>query len=395
VKDLVGASLLFTAQANDRRLLEWSQTPTSISFVADTIDTGRTSLRLDSTGAQTPQVGLPNLLASGGQVGGFMFRFKVQTLPPTTNALFIWMRTSLAAEDIRVRINTTGALTYSRDGGGTYTGLGVTVNVGEVHTIEVMLDCGVSTTHTVKIRVDGVEKVNTTYGANAMTMSAVTNVPLQVQAAQEDVIDVADLVSYNSTGEYGMLGSDWRVYGLTPTGDGTHSFTAGDFQDQASANIATNSTTSYQNVDEQPPSTADFVKQVVSRTAGYLEWTFSSLPTSGTPVLVCLAAAVHPVASNLANLSQFRLNSGGNISTEATIDASVATDTLEYRKHHYPFEPVSGAAWSAAKVNALRVRYGFSTDISPPPALDSVMIFAVLPYTASVSQVLQDSVMVT
>jgi hypothetical protein len=293
-------------------------------------------------------------------------------------------------------LNTNGLIAYSTDGT-TFNSTGYTATTGAVHSWELFLDCGSGITHIAKLRVDGVEVMNLSFGTQAITTSPNTNAPCFLQAVQSDVIDISDVITYNDAAQYGALGSDWRVHGLTPTGDGTHSFTTGDFQDQSSANIATSSTTSYQLVDEfpttAPTNSGDFVKQVVSRTAGYLEWTFSSLPENTDPVLVCLAAAVHPVGGNAANLSQFRLVSGANVSAEATIDASVATDTLEYRKHHYTTEP-GGAAWTYAKANALRVRYGFSTDISPPPALDSVMIFAAVPYTPPASTVRQDSVMV-
>ena len=91
-------------------------------------------------------------------------------------------------------------------------------------------------------------------------------------------------------------------------------------------------------------------------------------------MLVCLAAAMHPVAAATANSVAFRLNSGGNLSSEAAIDTSVASNTLEYRKHHYLTEPSTAASWTTAMVQApLRSRFGYSGDASPPPALDAIM----------------------
>jgi Holliday junction DNA helicase RuvB len=91
-----------------------------------------------------------------------------------------------------------------------------------------------------------------------------------------------------------------------------------------------------------------------------MEWQLRAMPAGySAPKLVCLAAAMHPVASGNANSVAFRLNSGGNLSTEAVVDTSVASNTLEYRKHHYPTEPGTAATWTAAMVQApLRARFG-------------------------------------
>jgi hypothetical protein len=94
-----------------------------------------------------------------------------------------------------------------------------------------------------------------------------------------------------------------------------------------------------------------------------------------------LKAALHPVGGNAANLCQFRLNDAGTISAEATIDTSVATDTLEYRRHGYQVRPSGGGAWNTTAVNALMARYGFSTDIAPPPAIDALYLDVMAPIT--------------
>ena len=169
---------------------------------------------------------------------------------------------------------------------------------------------------------------------------------------------------------------------MQPNADGTHSFTTGDFQDNTSTNIATSATNVFSLLNEAPPNLTAFAKQVVIRSTSYLEVAFPSLPaTVGTPVFVELKAALHPVGSNAANTSMFRLNDGGVEDGIAVADASLTADTLEYHKHGYQVRPNGGGAWDTASVNALRARFGYSTDVTPPPAIDTLFLQALAPIT--------------
>ncbi len=375
VASIVGAAQMNTTQANDRRLCEVvTGAPT---FVIDAIDTGRYALRCDSTSAAV-NIGLSLVAASSRYAGGLCRFKKVSGSAATMGVLLLVASTN--TDSIRLRMNATGVLGYSFNNGSTYTDTSTNIGTG-VHTLEAFVDWDVSTTHTLKIRVDGVEIVNTTGGASSVTASTTTS-PVQFGGSTTvaSVNDYADMVTYNDPAQYGTL-TDWRVIGLEPTADGTHSMTANDFQDDASTNLSNSTTTSWSKVDDAPsaaPSVTDFVQQVVLRTTSYMEWQLRAMTTGySAPVLVCLAAAMHPVAAATANTVAFRLVSGANASTETAIDTSVASNTLEYRKHHYTTEP-GGAAWTGAMVQApLRARFGYSGDATPPPALDSIMAFVV------------------
>ncbi len=169
---------------------------------------------------------------------------------------------------------------------------------------------------------------------------------------------------------------------LRPTGNGTHSFTANDFQNQASTNLTTASDFATL-ANQVPVAQTTFAKQVVIRTTGYAEYTFADLPASGigTPTFVQLMAAAHPVGALAANSTMVRLNDNGTVTAEAAADWSVATDTLEYHKHCYATAPSTSGAWSAALVNGLKAQWGFSADVTPPPALDGVYLEVVAPIT--------------
>lgn len=372
----VGAAAGTTA-ANDRRLLEAVLNAAGVSFVSGTIDVGRPALRIDPSSLAT-NVGV-SLMASASRYAGMMCRFSVPSL--AANAQWFRMIASTTTDNILIRVQSSGLIDYSFNGGTSFTSSGVSIVASRTYGIEVFVDWNTGTTHTLKVRLNGVEIINATGGASTVTAAQPVIGSAAVIAQQ---IDITDIVTYNDVGQYGLM-SDWRVYGVEPTSDGTHSMTANDFQDASANNLSNSTTGSWDWVNDAPsaaPTVVDFVQQVVLRTTSYMEWVLNTatIPaTSGTPVLVCLAAAMHPVASANANSVAFRLNSGGNVSTEAAIDTSVASNTLEYRKHHYTTEPTSGAAWTLAMVQALRARFGYSGDATPPPALDSIMAFVVVP----------------
>jgi hypothetical protein len=377
-ESIIGASTGSTA-ANDRRLVE-DMPGTSATFVLNAIDTGRYAMRCD-VNAGSRYLGLATL-ATTPRYAGLMCRFKIASAGFTTNLMFLNMQASTSSQNIRLRVNaTTGILAYSFDNGGTWTNSATTLVLGQVYRLEVFVDYGVSTTHTLKVRLDAVEIINTT-GGTATSTALVPHFGSSAASASM-IVDFADMASYTSASTYATV-DDWRVIGLEPTVDGTHSMTANDFQDASSTNLTNSSTGTYAHVDDAPgaaPDTTDFVKQVVARSTSYMEWQLRAMPSGyATPLLVCLAAAMHPVAGTTTNAAAFRLISGANASTETAIDTSIAADTLEYRKHHYQTEP-GGAAWTTAKVQApLRARFGYDgASIVSPPALDSVMAFVLAP----------------
>lgn len=189
--------------------------------------------------------------------------------------------------------------------------------------------------------------------------------------------------SYNSDSTPGTF-IPRRTIPLFPNGDGTHVFTAGDFQDNASAPILVAATTVHNLVDEFPPGVTDFVKQVVLRTTAKVLIAFDDLPgsgISGTIDAVNLRGAFHPVGGNAPNQSQMHLNDGGTETAEAVFDATTATDTIEYRMHTYNVRPNGGGSFDTASVNALLGGFGYSGDISPPPALDAILLEALVACT--------------
>lgn len=382
VISLLGASAGTTAVAN-RRLVENIVNVGNFSFVLGTVDSARYALRM--TPASTAATITLTLMQSAGRYCGAKMRCRV-TSALTTNTILLRAPASTASETIGVRVATTGEIQYTFNNGTNWTGSGHSVVAGQIFRLELFADFPPSgtTNHVCKVRLDGVEIVNTTGGTAAVTMQDPTFGASTAAASM--TVDMSDFVSYNDPAQYGAM-DDWRVIGVEPVSLGTSSFTDNDFQDAASQNITAANIVGknvWDYINDAPtaaPSISDCFKQVVTRTTAYIETVLRAGKVGqGDPVLVCLAAAMHPVASALSNSCAFRLNSGGNLSAETAIDTSLTSNTLEYRLHTYTTEP-GGAAWTQAKVisTPLRVRFGYSGDASPPPALDAIMAFITAP----------------
>lgn len=384
VASIVGAAAGTTA-ANDRRLVEGAAGTITFGKSSFDIETTRYSVELGTQGSGANTVSIAKMAATPRYIG-VLFRLKIQNFLVATP--FVTMPASTAGQSVQLRTDlTSGILAYSFDNGTSWVDSATTLTAATVYRFEVFVDFNTGTTHTLKVRVatgDGAmsEIINTTGGAATSTGGD----PLLgwSTAIAPSLYVYSDIVTYNDVAQYATM-DDWRVLACEPTADGTHSVGAGTFQTEAAAAITNGTTDAWNHCNLYPPVGATKrVQQTVDDANGYVEVQLRALPQGyGTPVLVCLAAAMYPSTTG-ANLSQFRLNSGGNISTETPVDTSIAATTLEYRKHHYATEPVSGAAWTVTMGLApLRARVGYTTLIPATGAWASVMAFVVAPVSRS------------
>jgi len=72
------------------------------------------------------------------------------------------------------------------------------------------------------------------------------------------------------------------------------------------------------------------------------------------------------------------INDGGTINDFISRTTIAGTTTLRYGRKCYDVAPSSGAAWTAAKLNALRLRFGSpaAVDANPDQYLDCAMVEA-------------------
>ncbi len=158
---------------------------------------------------------------------------------------------------------------------------------------------------------------------------------------------------------------DINISTIKPDAMGTHN-TPGNFQQDDNSAV---SATSYQKIVETPMnSTTDFLKQVTASATSYIETTLSDT-TENCIRAASTVMAVHP-AGTAANNTKTSIFDGATESIVYSGDISIATGTLAYAIR--PITP--GGAWTQARVNGLKLRFGYGSDINPIVSWDSFLV---------------------
>lgn len=215
--------------------------------------------------------------------------------------------------------------------------------------------------------IDGVSQTGIT--GQVTTAADCTNFKLGNTGTNTGKLSFDDLAYTLTLADY-PIGAG-SVLPFRPTACGTHSFTAGDFQDDASSNLATNETASWADLDEAPVVNTDFVKQVVIRAGGYLEYIYAF--NGRTPRAVEQIVWVHNLSTS-GNTQSAQLYDGTTATDAYTgqSSGSVAGTVRSFTKQWAT--PPSGGSWTQALFALLRIRWGFSSDITTNPALDATML---------------------
>lgn len=241
--------------------------------------------------------------------------------------------------------------------------------------VDVLIDVS-GTTHTMLTWINGVLVGSHSIGSLTATTIA------DVRAGNTNATGtgdwwVSDLIAYDYAD--GPMGEHY-VWTCRPNACGTHSAgAAGTFTDDAAAQVNTGETTSFSRLDEAPANTTDYVRQVVANSAAYLEYALEDVPKPAlTASAVRVVAATFPIAAQTANELAIRAAAKGTATAEAVWDNSVATGVLEYHTHTYPLAP-DGSQWVPDTVDDLRIRGGYSNDVSPVPAISALLAEVAVP----------------
>jgi hypothetical protein len=175
-----------------------------------------------------------------------------------------------------------------------------------------------------------------------------------------------------------------EVLVMRPNADGTHSFTAGDFGfDDAGADVAVSATDVWTRLDDatiETIGTTDSIRQKVANSVGYVEVGFEPAPR----VLDAWGVQVHSVydaSAAGANTCWLKYNDGGTILdvySNGAAGGDFSNTTATFNSSHQALAP-SGGAWTQAKLNALLLRWGYSTDVLDIPIKHGVMIEVAYP----------------
>lgn len=241
-------------------------------------------------------------------------------------------------------------------------------------------------TRTVKIRVNGGTEHTDSLSAAASTFS-------QFQIGRNTDTTTAtgnilydDIVISVTSADYPM--GEHEVQKIIPDSDGTHSFTNNDFiQGDAGSGFANSATNIHTFIDDgtiDGHSTTDSVQQNVIRTTGYIEINFEAGPRTVDAWGIQISGGFDADATG-ACTSGMRLWDG---TTEVTLYGPTNGDVsnlgppngfLSYCRATNP----SGGAWTQSAVDGIRMRWGFSGDVTGSPIMQAAIIEVAYPIAAA------------
>lgn len=327
---------------------------------------GAAAFLIDTTAAAASSYLQYRTLAAGTRILVARFYIRVDTAVSVRQGVFV----ATGNNGMRIGLNTTGVLYAQATTGTTVDATANITGDGIWHRVDLMFDRS-GATATVSWAIDGVAQTPATIAVAAADMSAV-RFGLDGTATAKFRLDDLAMAS-GASGDYPI--GDGRVLSHVPIACGTHSFTAGNFQDDTSTNLVVGETTSWAKLDEQPVVTTDHIKQVVSNASGYVEYQMESSKGGSSPRAVEVIIAQHNLGTQ-ANTQKGVLWDG---TTAADIYAlsstSLTTGQIRMQSGQFAKNP-SNVAWTEALFNALRVRWGYSNDVLTVPALDAIIIEA-------------------
>ena len=187
---------------------------------------------------------------------------------------------------------------------------------------------------------------------------------------------IDDIATSGTSGDY-PLGAG-NVVGLFVDADGTHNYNAAtDFKYNNSTNVnATSASETGTHNNLQNPlsiTVGNFMSQNEATTTEYLEWTFENLGVTYTSINAVELIGIHHNTSGAADTVSLKLEDGATEDTAVSLVSFASTGIIGQHKC-YAVAPSTGAAWTEAKVNALKVRWGYSNDVNPPPCIDGLCL---------------------
>lgn len=312
--------------------------------------------QVDTTGAAALAYAQRNFAAHRIKV--LRFYFTPQVAPTTTNATVM---TWLSNNGMRITYRTDGFLS-AQAGSGTQALSASAMTIGQKYRIDMRCDRQGGTAF-VDWKIDGVDQGQATQVVAAADM---TSLRIGNDATTTVKYKIEHLAVDGDTNSYPLGNTTVRYY--APISAGAHSFTTGDFQNEAATNIATSDTASWSRLNEIPPTSTQFVQQVVIRSTGYVQYGFDVAP--GPPICVQVVASVHNVGTQ-ANTQKTVLYDGTSTADSYALQITgSAAGTLRNIVGFHSAAP--SGAWSKALFDAVKVRWGFSDDVTHVPALDGI-----------------------
>jgi hypothetical protein len=205
-----------------------------------------------------------------------------------------------------------------------------------------------------------VSRTATPATANGLGMGATAN-PSVYTANYDDIMVAAQPTAYPL--------EDSHIVRLVPNSMGTASG-AGNFRNNDGTTIDANS---WQRLDEAPmTSSADYVRQQANSGTSFL--VFGLEDTAVTCIRDISAVLAYHAAANAADNGKASVFDGA---TETVVfNGDMSQTALQYKSA--TITPAA-ATWSQAALSGLVARVGYSTDSTPNPYWDSIIVEAAVP----------------
>jgi hypothetical protein len=220
-------------------------------------------------------------------------------------------------------------------------------------------------TSTLDVQLDGTAIAQKTFDQTATTMNGFYMGFMDAVTGEVFYDDV--YLSYTD-GDH-PIGAH-QVEALSPVADGTHNNTTNTMENQAGADIGV--VTAYDLVNKVPlnSGTATYMRQAVIGTARYAEMTIGNLSGSIGAINGVMALLAYQSATTSTNNGKSYLYSGGTL--VATIYSGDMSESSLFYKAVIGTDP--GGNWGTAALAASRFRVGYSSDVTPNPYWNALMV---------------------
>ena len=297
-------------------------------------------------------------IAAAGNIAVVRLYLRLASLPAADVAELLSVDVA-AGNDLRLGYQASSGRLTIRFGNGAVTKASTTVNAGTWYRIGLRVTADTNP-RTADWQIDGASQASI---SSAGAASVVNTLRFGSTVNADDYTANYDDVMISATsGDY-PLGAG-SVVGLRPNGMGV-SVTPGSFSHDDGSAIDAN--TYLRLADDPLNSATQYVRQQVIGAGDYLELTMADTAASciaGVAGIVAYHAAGAPVDNGKASLFD-------GATERVVFSGDMSQTTLQYAS--VMVAPAAGS-WTASAVNGLTARVGYSSDVTPNPYWDAVML---------------------
>lgn len=338
----------------------WNAASATVTIDGETVHNGQRSYRINlsnSKGRVQKNVSTTRLVVT--------LAIRFATLPSADSFFLI---ANNASGDFYIYYESSDSKLYAQVNPGGQVVAGPTITTGTWYVLDIDFDATGATAY-INWKVNGTSQNQASYNQASATINY-----LQIGEFTNNLTSdmYADDIVFSYTAADYPIG-EVKVLGFSPNASGDHSFTNGDFKDSSNGAIALPAGNVHSLIDERPITNgADYVKQVVARAAGYVRFGFEDTTETTNAIGLEVVSSQHAGGTPACNASMY-LDDGGSLG--AIYEAKdISQTSLIYHSICFATRPNAGGAWTQAAINAVASRWGYSTDISPNPYLDGVIL---------------------